>query len=84
MMASVDDPIGLPYDRLRGRPLAVVLAPGQGVGFAWEGGSLAVPSDDPASVVSRVAACDPRWVWWLARETARPLLEAGVLPRTNG
>jgi DNA polymerase-1 len=81
-MASVDDPIGLPYDRLRGRPLAVVLAPGQGVGFAWEGGSLAVPSDDPASVVSRVAACDPRWVWWLARETARPLLEAGVRPRT--
>src|SRR4051794_16128964 len=81
-MAGVDDRRALPYETLRGRPLAVVLSPGQGVGLAWEGGSLAVPTDDPAAVVAGVAACDPRWVWWLARETALPLLEAGVRPRT--
>jgi len=82
-MARVDDPLGLlPYETLRGQPLAVVLAPGQGVGFAWEGGSLAIPTADPTAVVARVADHDPRWVWWLARETALPLLEAGVRPRT--
>lgn len=78
----MDEPAGLPYEALRGRPLAVVLAPGQGVGFAWDGGSLAVPSAHPAAVVARVADHDPRWVWWSARETALPLLQAGVRPRT--
>jgi DNA polymerase-1 len=79
----VDEPLGLlPYETLRGRPLAVVLSPGQGVGFAWEGGSIAVPAADPTAVVARVAEHDPRWVWWLARETALPLLELGIRPRT--
>src|SRR6478735_4618657 len=48
----VDDPLGLlPYETLRSRPLAVVLAPARGVGFAWEGGSLAVPTADPIAIV---------------------------------
>ena len=79
----MDDPLGLvPYETLRGRPLALALAPGQGVGLAWDGGSLAVPTTEPAAVVAQIAEHDPRWVWWLARETALPLLDAGVRPRT--
>jgi DNA polymerase-1 len=65
-----------------GTPLALVVAPGLGPALAWEGGSTAVPTDDPYAEVARIeAALAPRWVWWNARETAMPLVSAGVRPR---
>jgi len=63
-----------------GAPLAVALARG-GVALAWEGGSTAVRTDDPAAVVAELEAGSPRWVWWNARGTAMPLVQAGVRPR---
>ena len=54
-------------------PVALVLWAG-GVALAWPGGD-AVGSLD--LVRSRA---DVRWVWWSARETAAPLLEAGIRP----
>lgn len=65
----------------RGEPLAVVVAPGLGVGLAWSGGSLSVPTSDPASVVRALEEIGPRWVWWSARTHASALVEAGVRPR---
>ena len=66
----------------RGTPLAIVVAPGTGVCLAWDSGRLAVRTADPVSVVREVAGLDPRWTWWSARETAAPLVAAGVRPRT--
>lgn len=66
----------------RGTPLAIVVAPGTGVCLAWDSGRLAVRTTDPVSVVREVAGLDPRWTWWAARETAAPLVAAGVRPRT--
>ncbi|MDP9239261.1 MAG: DNA polymerase I, partial [Actinomycetota bacterium] len=65
-----------------GDPLALVVVPGVGVALAWTGGSTALPTSDPAAVVGALAALDPRWTWWSARETAAPLVAAGVRPRT--
>ncbi|MCU1673132.1 MAG: DNA-directed polymerase, partial [Frankiales bacterium] len=64
----------------RGDLLAVVLVRGAGAGFAWAGGSTAV-AGDPVDLVRQAAAADPRWVWWTARETAAPLVAAGIRPR---
>lgn len=50
--------------------------------LAWSDSELLVPTDAPAQVVADLAALDPRWVWWSARETATGLVEAGVRPRT--
>lgn len=65
----------------RGEPLAVVIVPRLGVALAWTGGSRRVPTRDPAEVVRAAAALEPRWTWWSARETAPPLVAAGVLVR---
>ena len=65
----------------RGEALAVVVAPGLGVGLAWDGGSTSIASADPASVVAELEAQAPRWVWWSARGYAAPLVEHGVRPR---
>jgi DNA polymerase-1 len=62
----------------KGTPLALVLAPGQGLALAWPGGGLQVPTGDPARAVRAVSALEPRWTWWAARETAAPLVDAGV------
>lgn len=51
------------------------------MGLAWRGGSSSV-SAAPAEVVAELAARDPRWVWWSARETAAALVADGVRPRT--
>jgi DNA polymerase-1 len=64
-----------------GRPLAVVVVPGTGLALSWDGGDRPVPTADPAAVVRELSALDPRWTWWAARETAAPLVAAGVRPR---
>ena len=60
-------------------PLALVLPPGgrAAVGLAWPGGQRTV-ADDPVRVVRGLAPLEPRWTWWSARETAAPLVAAGV------
>lgn len=66
-----------------GTPLAVAVARG-GVALAWPGGTAVVPTDsvdDAAVVVRTLEECSPRWVWWNARGTAMPLVQAGVRPR---
>ena len=68
-------------DLRRGDPLAVVVAPGLGVGLAWAGGSMSVASADPAAVVAQLEEQAPRWVWWSARVHATGLVQAGVRPR---
>lgn len=65
-----------------GTPVAVVIAPGLGVGFAWPSGEGSISSVDPSSVIADLVACGPRWVWWSARETAADLVAAGVRVRT--
>lgn len=65
-----------------GAPLALVVAPGLGLGLAWHGGSTSIAASDPYAEVARIEAeRSPRWVWWTARETALPLVAAGVRPR---
>jgi DNA polymerase-1 len=64
----------------RGTPLALVVGPAS-VGLAWSGGSSTVAAG-PAEVVAELAALDPRWTWWQARETAAPVVAAGARPRT--
>lgn len=68
----------------RGRPVALVLFPG-GIAMAAGGRSAlswtqATSGDaDTAQVVSAVETrLAPRWVWWSAAATARPLVESGV------
>ncbi len=68
-------------DLRRGDPLAVVLAPGLGLGLAWPGGSTSVASSDPVALVAEVEERGARWVWWSAREHASSLVAAGVRPR---
>ena len=66
----------------RGDAVAVALVPGAGVALAWPGGSVAVDTGQPAALVAELsAALGPRWTWWSARETAAPLVAAGVRPR---
>jgi DNA polymerase-1 len=65
-----------------GTPLALVVAPGLGLALAWDGGSTGIATSDPYAEVARIeSALAPRWVWWNARETALPLVSAGVRPR---
>ncbi len=52
------------------------------MGLAWPGGSCSLDGSSGAEVVRSLADVDPRWVWWSARETATPLVAAGVRPRT--
>ncbi len=66
----------------RGAPLAVAVVPRQGLALAWHGGSRQVPAQEPTEVVRALTALEPRWVWWSARQTAAPLLDAGVRPAT--
>jgi DNA polymerase-1 len=61
-----------------GDPLAVAIVPGAGVAFASGTRTWVVHTDDAASVVRDASGDDPRWVWWSARETATPLVRAGV------
>ncbi|MFN8157667.1 MAG: DNA polymerase [Candidatus Nanopelagicales bacterium] len=68
-------------DLRRGDPLAVVVAPGLGVGLAWASGSTSVEASDPAAVVAALEEQAPRWVWWSARVHATGLVQAGVRPR---
>lgn len=66
---------------VRGEALALVVAPGLGVGLASADGARSVASRDPLSVVAELEAQAPRWVWWGARGYAAPLVEAGIRPR---
>ena len=60
-------------DPAPGGPLAVVVAP-TGFALAWPGGTTTVTD------LTGLAALEPRWVWWSARETAPGLSAAGVRP----
>jgi len=60
-------------------PLAVVVVP-DGVALAWSAGTLAV-TGDPVAVVRSLLPLEPRWTWWSARETATPLVAAGLRVR---
>jgi DNA polymerase I len=62
----------------RGDPLAVVIAAGAGVALAWSRGVRQVKAGDPIDVVRELTALDPRWTWWSARESAAPIVEAGL------
>lgn len=64
-----------------GTPVALTMAPGRGVAVAWAGGTRAIATPDPVAVVAEIEALHPRWVWWSARGTAFPLVEADVRPR---
>ena len=65
---------------LRARaPLALTAGPAV-TGLAWSGGSRAV-ARPAAEVVRELEALAPRWTWWSARETAAPLVAAGVRVR---
>lgn len=66
----------------RGLPVALVVVPDTGVALAWAGGREWLPTARPADVVRELTAIDPRWTWWSARETAAPLIDAGVPLRT--
>src|SRR4051794_35571242 len=64
-----------------GTPVALVVA-GSTAALAWEGGSCHLTSASAdaiadADALRAVAAHQPRWVWWNARETAVPLVAAG-------
>jgi DNA polymerase-1 len=61
-----------------GEPLAVAIAPGVGVATASRDGVTTHPAADPIAVVREIGRDEPRWVWWSARETATPLVRAGV------
>lgn len=65
-----------------GTPVAMVIAPGLGLGLAWSSGDATIASRDPVSVFASLVECGPRWVWWSARETAAYAVAAGVRVRT--
>jgi DNA polymerase I len=68
-----------------GDPVALVVAPGAGIGVAAAPDFSAqwAVAGDPAPMVAEIAArLRPRWVWWEARTTAGPLLESGVRLKT--
>ncbi len=64
-----------------GTPLALAISPGRGLAVAHAGGTHALATAEPVAVVAAVEALNPRWVWWTARGTAFPLVEADVRPR---
>lgn len=65
-----------------GTPLALAIAPGRGLAVAHAGGTHALATADTVAAVTELeAALAPRWVWWSARGTAFPLVEAGLRPR---
>lgn len=66
----------------RGHPVALVVVPDVGVALSWTGGHEWTPTTQPAELVRELTEIDPRWTWWLARETAAPLIDAGVALRT--
>ena len=70
--------------RARGWQPRAALAVAAGVrevGLAWAGGSASVPAG-LVEVVTDLTPLQPRWTWWSARGTARPLVAAGVHVRT--
>ena len=78
-MSLVDD---LREAGLRPRePLALVVAPGA-TGLAWSGGRQHV-AEEAVHVVAALTALAPRWTWWSARETAAPLVAAGLHVRAS-
>jgi DNA polymerase I len=60
------------------RPVAVVVARDA---VAWADQQGGGHSADVSGTLHDLAAAEPRWVWWSARETAPALLDAGVVPR---
>ena len=67
-----------------GTPLAVAVAAGGAVGLAWPGGRGAVPAGSPdqlGELLADLAALEPRWTWWSAREAAPWLLSSRLRPR---
>ena len=65
-----------------GQPLALTVVPDLGAAVASVDETLTSPTTDPVAAVVEWMPADPRWVWWSARETALPLVEAGLRLRT--
>jgi DNA polymerase-1 len=61
-----------------GEPLAVATVPDEGVALASATGVRHITTDDVAATVRQLAVDEPRWVWWSAHETARPLVQAAI------
>ena len=61
-----------------GQPLALTVVPGVGAAVASAQETLTSPSTDPVAAVDEWMPADPRWVWWSARESATPLVDAGL------
>ncbi len=66
----------------RGEPVALVLVPGQGFALAWGPSARQVATDQPEQILAELGELDPRWTWWSARQTAAPLVAAGVQLRS--
>jgi DNA polymerase-1 len=66
-------------DIARGDPLAIAIADGR-VALAWPAGATVIESTEPATTLRAIAAREPRWVWWSARQTATHLVQAGLRP----
>jgi DNA polymerase I len=66
-------------DIARGDPVAIAVTE-RWVGLAWTGGSTAIETTEPATVVRALADREPRWVWWSARQTAAVVVRGGVRP----
>ena len=57
-------------------PVALAIVPGTGIAIAEASGSRFVQTADIVGALTELG--QPRWVWWSARETATPLVRAGV------
>ena len=64
-----------------GQPLALALVPGEGAAVVSADATTLTRTGDPSIAVEELSAADPRWVWWSARETATPLVRAGLTLR---
>ena len=61
-----------------GEPVGLVTVGGGGVALAAGSRQWVVDSDAARVVADVAAALAPRWVWWEARTTVRPLLASGL------
>jgi DNA polymerase I len=70
--------VQLPETFRAGSPVALAVVPGVGIGLARGGERWAV-AGDPATLVRELTEKHrPRWVWWDAATTARPLVDVRI------
>jgi DNA polymerase-1 len=64
---------------MAGGPTAIAIG-SEWIGLAWPDRSTSIEIGDLTSTLATLAADEPRWVWWSARQTATALVRAGVRP----